>query len=372
MAITKAKKSGLTSSAKPAFDVALSFAGEDRDYVSKTAEFLKLMGIRVFYDKYEQVTLWGKNLYDHLSNVYRDTSRYTVMFISKHYARKLWTNLERQSAQARAFVEGRECILPVRFDDTEIPGVHATVGYISLKNLTPRNLAELIKQKIGPIPRENFMPDYPDRLLALLGVETEDERHLITSVAEDIFSSLSLMTPQERKLVSILAMNTCPTGPAVDNDIHININLLARLSGIDRRTIIAMCSRIECLKFFYEMTSHSGKDKRKDILRLTYEPLYIDEVLSGNWTAVLYGIFACLGESLCAECSEAAVERLDFSVLSTLAGFPDVHTSTVISGRSVRAGARSPKQQKTARAENGKKTHSSKKTRTTGRRGHKR
>jgi len=39
------------------FDVALSFAGEDRKYVEQVAGFLQEMGIRVFYDKYEEVTL---------------------------------------------------------------------------------------------------------------------------------------------------------------------------------------------------------------------------------------------------------------------------------------------------------------------------
>ena len=94
----------------PEFDVALSFAGEDRDYVQSTAEVLRLMGLRVFYDKYEEVSLWGKNLYDHLARIYGSSARYTIMFISKHYAKKLWTNHERQSAQAKAFLSaGRPC-----------------------------------------------------------------------------------------------------------------------------------------------------------------------------------------------------------------------------------------------------------------------
>ena len=42
------------------YDVCLSFAGEDRDYVNKVAEELRSAGVRVFYDLYEQVDLWGK------------------------------------------------------------------------------------------------------------------------------------------------------------------------------------------------------------------------------------------------------------------------------------------------------------------------
>lgn len=103
------------------YDVALSFAGEDRSYVEETAKILKRRGVRTFYDRYEVATLWGRDLYVHLDSVYRKQSRYTVMFISNHYANKLWANHERRSAQARAFQENREYILPARFDDTDIP-----------------------------------------------------------------------------------------------------------------------------------------------------------------------------------------------------------------------------------------------------------
>src|SRR5215212_1573339 len=101
------------------YDVALSFAGEDRPYVEATARVLRTKGISVFYDRYEEANLWGKNLYSHLSDIYAHQARFTIVFISCHYAGKLWTNHERQSAQARAFEEQREYVLPARFDDTE-------------------------------------------------------------------------------------------------------------------------------------------------------------------------------------------------------------------------------------------------------------
>lgn len=46
------------------YDVALSFAGEDREYVEEVAIVLKRFGVRVFYDKFEETELWGKNLFD--------------------------------------------------------------------------------------------------------------------------------------------------------------------------------------------------------------------------------------------------------------------------------------------------------------------
>lgn len=85
------------------YDIALSFAGEDRDYVAEVAISLKKKGISVFYDVFDEVNLWGKDLYVYLSNIYKNEAKYTVIFISKYYNEKLWTNHERQSMQARAF-----------------------------------------------------------------------------------------------------------------------------------------------------------------------------------------------------------------------------------------------------------------------------
>src|SRR5215475_8969259 len=124
------------------YDVCLSFAGENRSYVTRVATYLKAKGTRVFYDLYEQTQLWGKDLYAHLDDIYRNKARFCVMFISEAYGRKLWTNHERQSAQARAFRSNREYILPARFDATAIPGIRNTVGYIDLKNYTPTAFAK--------------------------------------------------------------------------------------------------------------------------------------------------------------------------------------------------------------------------------------
>ena len=130
------------------YHVALSFAGEDREYVDQVAGFLRRSGVVVFYDKYEQVDLWGKDLYEHLSDVYQNKARYTVMFVSKMYAEKLWARHERKNAQARAFREHREYILPARFDDTEVPGLPDTVGYLDLRSMQPSDLAKAICEKL--------------------------------------------------------------------------------------------------------------------------------------------------------------------------------------------------------------------------------
>lgn len=123
------------------FDVCLSFAGDDREYVDAVASALSELGVSIFYDVHQEVELWGKDLYQHLDEVYRTRGRFCVVFISRAYAQKLWTRHELRSAQARAFKENREYILPARFDDTDLPGVLPTTAYIDLRTRAPREFA---------------------------------------------------------------------------------------------------------------------------------------------------------------------------------------------------------------------------------------
>ncbi len=173
------------------FDVALSFAGEDREYVDSVANALLDEGVKVFYDEFEEVNLWGKDLYTYLSDIYMNKARYTVMFISKHYSEKLWTNHERKSAQARAFQEAQEYILPARFDDTEIPGVLPTVGYISANKKTPQEVSAIIIKKLVvagfSVPTEIIRKNYssitqsPRVKPTVLNVEVRDDQGTILS-----------------------------------------------------------------------------------------------------------------------------------------------------------------------------------------------
>jgi hypothetical protein len=134
------------------YDVALSFAGEDRRYAEELAEVLVKRNVQVFYDRYEKVTLWGKDLYIYFSDLYQNRAHYCVMFISRHYAENLWTRHERSSAQVRAFKESEEYILPVRLDDTIIPGLSPNVAYLSWPPEDAKTIANTIEQKLGREP----------------------------------------------------------------------------------------------------------------------------------------------------------------------------------------------------------------------------
>src|SRR5438105_8776579 len=115
---------------EPKYDIVISFAGEDRSIARDIAGKLQASGIRVFYDKFNKAALWGKNLYDELADIYANRARLCIMLISESYTKKKWTKHERKSAQDRALREDAEYILPVRLDDTEVPGLPESVAYI--------------------------------------------------------------------------------------------------------------------------------------------------------------------------------------------------------------------------------------------------
>lgn len=131
------------------YDIAISFAGEDRQVAEEIATLLKLHDISVFYDDFEKAELWGKDLYEYLARIYSKDARHCIIIISSHYAKKLWTTHERKNAQERAFRDNEDYILPVRLDDTALPGIRDTVGYIDLRKTSIKELINLVLKKLG-------------------------------------------------------------------------------------------------------------------------------------------------------------------------------------------------------------------------------
>jgi len=197
------------------YDVCLSFAGEDRVYVERVADRLRQAGVRVFYDRYEQVELWGKDLYAHLSDIYTTAARYCVLFVSRHYARKVWTNHERMAAQERAIQENREYILPARFDTTAIPGIRSTVGYIDLRKIKASQFAKMVVAKLGNRQFLNYLPPMPDLLVrSYVQDYGKADPVLVYELASHFLEALRRTTPQNGRLsFNFFATRVQPTCP---------------------------------------------------------------------------------------------------------------------------------------------------------------
>jgi hypothetical protein len=132
------------------FDIALSFPGEKRSYVSDVANVLRedLDNDCLFYDFDYQSQLARPNIDTLLQNIYRNNAKLIVVFLSKEYAKKEWCGLEWRAVRDIIKSKGDEQIMFVKFDDSQIEGLFSIDGYIDANTFTPKQVAEFILERV--------------------------------------------------------------------------------------------------------------------------------------------------------------------------------------------------------------------------------
>jgi hypothetical protein len=308
------------ASKKYRYDVCFSFAGEDRRYVERVANELREIGVRIFYDRYEQVELWGKDLYAHLNDIYSTAARYCVLFVSANFARKVWTNHERAAAQERAICEYREYILPARFDDTKVPGLRNTTGYVDLRRIKPPELARMIAKKMGTSQRTEYLPPMPDLLFrSYLDDYGDADLALVYDSASHFLEALRRTNLEEREAIIQLFLHGCAAD--LPENVHINIDLLARATGSNEGKLVRLFAGLRSLGFLSrsfkrrESRRHIGEDR---IIAVEWHDAYVDSGLEGNATGVAHVMMNVRDFAHCDGCALATLRRLDFSHLSTM------------------------------------------------------
>ena len=131
------------------FRVALSFTGEQREFAKEVADILgkEFDEDEVFYDKNFEAELARPNLDTYLQKIYHDDSELIVVFLCREYKKKEWCGLEWRAI--RDLIKKRKAsdIMPVRFDDTDIPGLFSIDGYVNARDRTAREVTELIIER---------------------------------------------------------------------------------------------------------------------------------------------------------------------------------------------------------------------------------
>lgn len=142
---------------------------------------------------------------------------------------------------------------------------------------------------------------------------------------------LQLTTPQERSILAVATLNACPEG-LNNNNIHLQLDFLSGLTNINSNQLLDIFSRLDCLGIksrCYESDEHRDKhflSNSKHIIEIKFVPNL--EYYPWNATVIMEAIFHIIYDCLCPCCAEKAVEQLDFSVLSTLAGFDEIHSTS--------------------------------------------
>jgi hypothetical protein len=130
------------------WDVAVSFAGEDRDIVEQFRELMNASGYTTFYDFDEQHKLWGENLRRKLGDVYAHDAQFMVVFLSTAYPEKDWTRFELEIGREAKTKRTDTYLLPVIVDNVHVVGIASDVGHVDLRRSSIRDVAELLIKKI--------------------------------------------------------------------------------------------------------------------------------------------------------------------------------------------------------------------------------
>jgi len=136
------------SGTKRAYHVALTFAEQDRGYVSQVASILRDQAVKVFYDHYEISLLWGKNMLEFMDELYGNNTHFVIMFISAAYVSEMAKRHERLLVLETALGKDYDYLLPARFDNAKVPGLPVMTIALYLKDYTPEQFCAVVVKKL--------------------------------------------------------------------------------------------------------------------------------------------------------------------------------------------------------------------------------
>jgi TIR domain-containing protein len=226
---SNASKSGFMSTYE--YDIALSMAGEDREFARPLALALEDANYAVFYDEFETARLWGTELSVSLGDIYGRASRHCMLIVSQFYAAKPWTNHERRFAIQRALTTRTDYILPIRRDDTELPGWPSSIAYIDAFRLPLPEIISTTFAKLGqPQATPQSRTSGRDRRIAEQLIQACYRRAVFTRMDSEInmeamYRSIGECISQVQPLVPTLK------SPELQN---LGIRLLQSLDDIQR------------------------------------------------------------------------------------------------------------------------------------------
>ena len=110
--------------------------------------FGRLPRRRIFYHKVFEGELSRPNLDVYLQDIYANQTELLVVFLSAEYASKEWTGLEWRVVRDLIKQKKSSTVMPIRFDETHIPGLFSIDGYVSAAGREPEDIADDIIDRL--------------------------------------------------------------------------------------------------------------------------------------------------------------------------------------------------------------------------------
>lgn len=130
------------------YDVAVSYASEERPYVERVVRYLQMDGLKVFFAPDVQESLIGENMLEVFYPVYKRESMFVAAFVSEAYLKKDYTRQEADIALFRSKEEKRNCLIPIYFGKARLEALNRDINYLSADKQTENAVAYYIKEKV--------------------------------------------------------------------------------------------------------------------------------------------------------------------------------------------------------------------------------
>ena len=233
------------------FQVALSFPGERREFVRAVAEHLATVipRVSILYDEWYEAEFARPNLDTYLQELYRKQSELIAVFICAHYEQKNWCGLEWRAIREVIMDRRDASVMPLRFDDTEIPGLFANDGYIWIGEREPGAIGDLILQRLNLAETRETHPEFESnnegnsssddeaRLIKLTGLVSEvDEllKRFDQAFRDDTGTTRNVRMTEDRTSVEQDAVRWIKETPAILDELRLGWG--ARFSDIGTPT----------------------------------------------------------------------------------------------------------------------------------------
>lgn len=171
--------------------------------------------------------------------------------------------------------------------------------------------------------RENYLPPIPDRLYDYLNVEGEEEEDSIYGLAVDILRTLQRVSLEERDLIFNFFLHGCAT--ELPENLHINLDLLRRLSGFSPSRIERVLGQLRSLSIFCSIREGDVSHEHLGQSRLLVLEWHVMREGGGNATEVASEMIDGAVADYCEACGMEALSRLDFGQLASATVTQDHH-----------------------------------------------
>ena len=125
------------------FDIAISFAGENRELAKNITDLLSVLDCTVFYDEYFEANYLGSSWSKQFNEIFSDKSRLVVCLLDEYHKEKIWPTFERECFQQRI---KDASVIPVYLDNSKFVGIPSDIIGIPYKGYSHSDEEEITER----------------------------------------------------------------------------------------------------------------------------------------------------------------------------------------------------------------------------------